>query len=455
MGLMDMFNTGGINYGNSYIPEGASDEYRAMMGAAPKNSIGQIYDSQSQQGVAQAATRGNQVMQAAAAPAAQATLPAASGHIGEWDFSNGGLTQQQGIKAPTYNGMNDPALAMTLQAGGQGMMSSGLGAFLSPTGNNYFNAANNDITGKARYNMSDMQNLASGFGWDTSQYKDPLQLQDYLDNQLKDYSTIRGLSEGWNPTGDARGANSTIYKNVNGQLVPYQTNGFHAREVGGYIKENPGVLAPLGVAAGGLLAAYAGGAGAGAAAGGASGAAPAAGAAGATAAPASTGWLGSLANYAGLGSQFGALPGYAQAGLQGALQGSLTSAATGGNPLMGALTGGLTGGLTPGVNSALSGLGGLPGYATNAIGAGGLGALTQGISGGNPLMGALGGSVSSGIGGGLAANGVNPAAASILGRVGGQTATGLAQGRDLSSLFSPQQIAMLAANPSLLRALFG
>lgn len=462
MGLFDMFNTGGINYGNSAIPENASPEYRAMMGQLNNTPSGMSLEGNNGTSAAQ--------VQAQSRPQPQAA-PANQGPSGNstWNFSNGGLTQDPNIKAPTYNDPTttflgqryltpgasiDPALATTFMAGNQGAGATGLGAFLRSSSNNDFNALGAYGQGGAQYSDSDMLGIAKGLGIDT-QGKTGRALQDYLDPQLQDYTLIGGLSGGWNPSSDARQANGTIYKSVGGKLVPYQTQSYHAPEVGSWLSENKGILAPLGVVGAGLALGAAGGAAGSAGSAGAAGSSTgaAAGSAGA-AGSASSGWLGSLANYAGLGGQFSALPGYAQAGLQGAIQGGVTSGLTGGNPLMGALTGGLTGGLTPGVNSALSGLGGLPSYATNALGASGLGALTQGISGGNPLMGALGAGVSSGIGGGLQANGVNSGLASILGRAGGSAATGLAQGRDLSSIFSPQQLAMLVANPRTLQALF-
>lgn len=452
-------------WGNA-IPDNASADYRAMVGGntQPQQAYSSLSDMYTHQAAQATAPMGS-----AAAPATGGSpqpTTGASANAGGWDFSNGGLTQQEGIKAPTYSsagatynpitqdylmtGAIDPALQMTLGAAGAGKFRSGVGAFLSPMGNNAFQGTNNSALGGSSYADTDMNDLAKKFGLDSGG-RSGLDLQSYLNDQLKDYASIQGMSQGWNPTNDARGANATIYRNVNGQFVPVQTQGYHAREQGSYVQENPGVLAPFAVLGAGLAAGAAGGAAAGS-----GGAASGAGAAGGTAGAAgsSSGWLGSLANYAGLGSQYGALPGYAQAGLQGAVQGAATSGISGGNPLQGALLGGLGGGLSPVVNSGLSGLGGLPSYATNALGSAGVGALTTGLSGGNPLVGAVGAGVGSGVGGGLNYAGVNGGISSILGRLAGSTASGLASGRDLSSIFTPQQIAMLAANPNTLRALF-
>ena len=211
-----------------------------------------------------------------------------------WNFDpNGGLTTQSDIKAPTYKDpfidflgsnyynkdMLDPALAMTLNAGGAGSMYSGLSAFIPYANNNEFMAANAAAQGGSGYSDGDMQNLAKSMGIDVGD-KTGLDLQNTLNSQLKDYVSIRGMSAGWNPTGDIRGANDTLYKRQDGQLVPIQQgSNYSAPTKGSYISDNPWVLAPFAVVGGGLLA---GALGAGAGAGGA-GASSGAGAGGAAA----------------------------------------------------------------------------------------------------------------------------------------------------------------------------
>jgi hypothetical protein len=290
-----------------------------------------------------------------------------------WNMSNLD-TPQAGIKAPTYsadgltqlqNGVvgyngNDAALKATLGAAGAGEFSYGSTAF-----------------GAKSYN--DLKNLAQQVGFDSSPYSTTDSLRLGLDNQLKDYFSIAGLSQGWNDQGNARGANKTLYKRVNGQLIPLQTGEYNVREKGNWIQEHPGILAPLGVAAGGLAAMY-GGAGAGAsgsAAGGSGGASTGAAAAG-SAGAGTSGLSGSVANALGLGSQWGALPAWGQGAIQGAGMGGLNSGLRGGNILEGALMGGLTGGVGGGLSSGLQGMG------MNSSLAGGLGRM-----GGNMLGGAI------------------------------------------------------------------
>lgn len=273
-------------------------------------------------------------------------------------YSAAGLGQM-GNGVINYTG-NDPALRATLGAAGAGDITYGTAAFGA---NNY----------------ASMQNLANQLGFDTSGYKTTDSLRIALDDQLKDYFMVNGLSQGWNNTGDARGANGTLYQRVDGQLRPVSTQAYTAPEKGNWIQEHPGILAPLGVAAGGLAAMYsgAGAAGSGAAASGTSGAATTAGAAGA-----GTGGIsGSIANALGLGSQWGALPAWGQGAISNAVMGGLNSGLRGGNILEGAALGGISGGVGGGISSGLTGAGvgsGLAG-AAGRLGGG----LAAGLAGGN------------------------------------------------------------------------
>jgi hypothetical protein len=326
-----------------------------------------------------------------------------------WTFDpNGGLATQSDIKAPTYKdpfvdflGSNyydknnlDPALAMTLNAGRSGGMVSGIGAFLPSANNNDFQAANSALQGGSRYNDTDMKGLAKSMGIDVGD-KSGADLENTLNSQLKDYVTIGGMSAGWNPTGDPRQANGTLYKRENGQLVPYQTTSYSAPETShGFIADHPGILMPLAVVGGGLLAGAAG-FGAGASAG--AGEATAAGASGAGGAG-TAGLSGSIANALGLGAQWGALPAWGQAAITGAAQGGLRAGLGGGNIIKGMAMGGLTGGLGSWAGPAISGLTGLPGWAGSALGSAGIGGLTGGWKG--ALGAGLGSLANTGLGGG-------------------------------------------------------
>lgn len=270
---------------------------------------------------------------------------------------------QMGNGVINYTG-NDPALRSTLNAAGAGDMTYGSAAFGA---NNY----------------ASMQNLANQIGFDSSGYHTTDSLRIALDNQLKDYYMVKGLSQGWNNTGDARGANGTLYQRQGDQLNPVSTNSYVAPEKGNWVQEHPGILAPLGVAAGGLAAMYsapaAGASGGAATAGAGSGAAAGAGSAAATGAGTS-GITGSIANAVGLGSQWGALPAWGQGAITGASMGGLNSGIRGGNILQGALLGGLSGGVGGGISSGLSGAG------MNSSLASGLGRF-----GGNVVAGGLSG----------------------------------------------------------------
>lgn len=345
-----------------------------------------------------------------------------------WQFGGDGLARGDVGSAPTYDdvlynfmgqtafrpGMYDPALAMTLNAGGQGGIRTGLSAFLTPQGN-AFDAAGRDIEGGTQYSDEDMKQVARGLGIDAGD-RTGRDLQDYLNgsSQIGDYYNIGGMSAGWNPTGDARQGNATLYRREGGKLVPVQTQGGHLREQGNYIEEHPGVLAPLGVAGAGLLAGYLGAGAmgsAGAAGGGITGTAGASGMAayGAGATPG----LFATAGTGSLGAGLAGGTGYLGAG---ALAGS---AAYGG---LGSLSGGAAAG---GGGAGLAGdlqawYSDLPGYQQQALRGAGQNFVT---SGGDPRAAVRGG-ISGGIGGltGDALGG------GMLGNIGGRLAGGLAGG---------------------------
>lgn len=128
--------------------------------------------------------------------------------------------------------------------------------------------------------------------------------------------------------------------------------------------------------------------------------------------------LGALIASAGIGE---ATAGIAADALVGAGGGALVSGVTGGNPLYGALGGGLTGGLLGGLGGAggvIDSATGLGAAGSDALLAAGAGALTSGVSGGNPLTGAIEGGIGGGITG-LVSPGLGGPASAVPG--GGST----------------------------------
>ena len=343
--------------------------------------------------------------------------------VGNWSFSNNAPTQASGLTAPTYNNVftpflggeymtgYDPALATTLSAAGAGGLKSGLAAFLQPTSNMSLGGTGGTSSDGAMYSDDDMNALAKQMGIDT-QGKSGLELQQLLSPATQNYMSISGLSEGWNPTGNARGANDVLYQIQGDKVVPLQQGqNYNAPTTGGFLAQNPGILAPLAVVGGGLAAAYlgagaaAGGAAEGGAAGGGAAGTAGAGATGAGAAGAAgaggagtTGLSGSIANALGLGSQWGALPAWGQGAITGSLGGGLNAGLSGQNIIRGMAMGGLTGGLGAVAGPAISSLTGMPGWAGSAVGSAGIGGLTGGWKG--ALAGGLGSLANTGLGGG-------------------------------------------------------
>lgn len=268
--------------------------------------------------------------------------------------------------APTYD-MNTPLgqqlLQMTLGAGGSGQKADGVEAFLSNKYQpNYARTSLAPVSGgtlatNQGQNYSSLFNLGQALGYkgDTAAMNqvaglnraydpssggagklDPntglpigptakdydladLNMQKHyagLDNYLKDFSTISGMSSGWDGSkNNPRAASSTLYRNNgNNVLEPVSSpTGYTARERGNWFQENPEFMSILSV----ML-------------------------------PAVGGWAG-LANLAG-------------AGVSGASAAGVNAA---GGALMGAATGGTNGALT-GLAGSLGGYAG--GQAAGALG---------------------------------------------------------------------------------------
>jgi len=334
-------------------------------------------------------------------------------------------------------GTMDEGLRQTLTAGDQGWMDRGANAFLGG-GFNPWGMESGPAEGERaapRSQASDIQNLfdtAQSLGMDTSKYSrelgladirggrsnamDATQLYDDLNDYAKDYVAVGGLSNGWSG-GPDNTVSRTIYKEVDGRLVPVTQPIFHGRQSdnGFFDKEFMGALSTVGLAAlGGYLAAPAAAASTagGAAAGGTAAAGSAAGSAGGAAAGGATSSLASqAANALGLGAEWASLPAWGQRAITGALQGGLSSGIQGGNILQGALTGGATGAAGSMTGEALGGLG-LPDWASRGISGALTGGLGSALRGGDVLSGALSGGVS----GGLSGAGVPSALANIGGR---------------------------------------
>lgn len=151
-------------------------------------------------------------------------------------------TADTGSKAPTYSTAGigtaamDPALRATLTAGGQGTMAQGVNAFL---GSSYTPYTQGGTSGEGGFgssidNSQQLFNLAKSIGYDTTGYtNDPAHvnmLYSNLNDKLKDYYNVNGLSSGWTGSGDPRGASSTMYIKQGDQLIPtnWGSNGYSA-----------------------------------------------------------------------------------------------------------------------------------------------------------------------------------------------------------------------------------
>jgi len=350
--------------------------------------------------------------------------PSASyNNIFKTDF--GGKLPTQAVQgAPSYDlkSANDQLmLGATLGAGHAGADLTGASAFLGA----YNPYKGQDEFGRYRSNVEPLKGLAAQIGYDTSGYnldpmaqggKDAQQLYADLNDKLKNYHYISGMSGGWQPTGDVRQAARTLYlDDGTGKLNPVTAPvGYHAKETGNWFQENQDAVMAALVLGGGFLGGTAL-AGMGAGAGGAAGitAAEGAGATGTAAGAGSGGLGGTLGSLQGW---YAGLPAWGQGALSGAAQGGISSALQGQNPLKGAGIGALTGGLGGWGGSALAGATGMPSWAARGIVSAGTGGLGAGLSGGDWKRGALAGGLGSLAGSALSSTGLN---STLAGRLGG------------------------------------
>jgi hypothetical protein len=160
--------------------------------------------------------------------------------------------------APTNPGSVDPMLGMALMAGGDGGMSRGAQAFLGQAFNPWAREDQGiDGTGAPRdqgAQINQLFALADQLGIDTSGYSrsvggmgirgersgtnDAMALYDEVNKRTRDYVSVGGLAQGW-AGGGANNSARTIYKEVDGQLLPVTrptfrqrrtNNGFISRE---------------------------------------------------------------------------------------------------------------------------------------------------------------------------------------------------------------------------------
>ena len=333
--------------------------------------------------------------------------------------------------APSYNLNTDVGqgmLGMTLGAGHAGADLTGTQAFLGAW--NPGNDTKQDALGKYTYDTSTLGGLAGSLGIDTSKYNlgtdvsdtDYYKLSNDLNDQLKNYHYISGLSQGWNPNQDSRGADRTLYlDDGTGNLNPVTTPvDYHAKEAGNWFQENPDFVMAASIIGGGILG---GTALAGLGATGATGAGIGGATTAASTGAGTAGLSGSVANAIGLGSQWGALPAWGQGAITGALQGGVTSGLQGGNIGRGILMGGLSGGVGGWAGPALSSATGLPSWASNAAVSAGMGGLTGG------WQGALGAGLGSLANTGLQGAGIPSGLSSLVSKYGtGAVLSGLSGG---------------------------
>jgi hypothetical protein len=341
--------------------------------------------------------------------------------------------------APTYD-MNDPAQKAAyearLQTAGAGRSYQGAKALLGDVP--LFTPGSGEGMGE-HWNVDKYKALADQIGFDTSKYVlDPGAMNHQLDSTgtgifgfekdlneaLKDYHQVSGLSTDWDSRYGDRTHATTLYKDEGGVWTPVSESQFlNLPRSGGFIRQNAGPIGGmLSIFGGALGGAALAGAGSAAGAGVAQGVGQAA-AQGATQA-ASQSIYQTIANAIGAGPWWSGLSPAVQGALGGAAQGALSSGLTGGNPLQGALMGGLGGGLAPSAGSAIQGATGLPAWAARGLVGAGMGGLGAGISGGNPWLGAIGGGANSLASTGLRELGLPSSIASLGGRAAGQAAAG-------------------------------
>lgn len=150
--------------------------------------------------------------------------------------------------APTNPGSMDPLLGMTLSAGDSGFMSRGALAFLGQ-GFNPWAKENQGIDGNgtpagAGAELDTLFQLAHNLGIDTTKYErtpgsmgirgersgsnDAMALFDEVNRRTRDYVSVGGLTQGWSG-GNPGTTSRTIYKEVDGQLLPVSRPRYHQR----------------------------------------------------------------------------------------------------------------------------------------------------------------------------------------------------------------------------------
>lgn len=151
--------------------------------------------------------------------------------------------------SPANPGEMDPALQMTMQAGGAGWMDRGATAFLGGGFNPWTQefVGDNGGTGFVAPKHADAQidqlfELGAALGIDTSKYSrspgsidmrgnrassnDSMALFDAINDATKDYVSVGGLSQGWSG-GPGNTVARTIYREQDGRLLPVSRPQFH------------------------------------------------------------------------------------------------------------------------------------------------------------------------------------------------------------------------------------
>ena len=391
-----------------------------------------------------------------------------------YDFSgyNTNITGLPTLGANAFdNWQSDPFLNRMVNTAGKGAIYQGLGALLGGTQNL---GAVTGVTGSfdpSQYSstLSDAtyKKLAQYMGVDTTS---PDWKQQVLQNS-SNYAMVKGMI---GSEADPRLSSQILYKKGADGWNPILNKNWHERKQGSWWDEGGSmIMVPLSIVAGGLGAAAAGGGAAGAAgAGGITGTAGASGAAAygagalgstlgtagtaslgaglagaagtgsaltaAGAAGAAGGLGGTLANAIGMGSEYAALPSWAQSGISGALQGAGQSALSGGNPLEGALTGGLGGAISPAIGGAVKDLG-LNQTLSGALSGAASGGIRGLLGGSNPLTGALLGGVGGLASGGASQLGASSGASGMLGNLARQGTSTFLQNQIRDEIFQGRQ----------------
>jgi hypothetical protein len=341
----------------------------------------------------------NQEMQAGALNVAAKFGPSGIGSLMS-AISGGPLPQADpSIAAPKYSlagfgtASMDPALRDTLTAGNAGSLVQGITAFLG-TNPDTQQTQNSELGGDVAYQpdqySTDARTLATRAGLDPSVYPNTqegnAQLQSALNTKLGNYYAVSGMSSGWDgSSGNPRAAATTMYQNVNGELIPTSGPFNYSAPTSSSINRNvnmdavtaASIMAPAFGGLGGVLGA------------GAEGTLTAGGGLGLTTGVADTIGVGAT------NALTGALQSYLTSGGQGGIQGILSS--LGGSAL------------NAGANSLMGNSGGL-GSMFDTAGADSIGSTYNPVKGMSSLMNGLGLGPLSGAAGlfsGFAGNGIN------------------------------------------------